>query len=190
VERRRLTRELIVAAALAMIDEDGLDALSMRKLGTHLGVDPMAVYYHVPNKAALFDGVVEAVLRELDDELALSPVDVVAAMTAYRDVLRRHPHALPVVSTRPIRTPEALVPFERILASFVEAGFSPPAAVTAMTCAVEYTMGHVIAEAAEPYGGETPYDPELFAGGPEPLDASARYTVGLLSLVDGLRVRL
>lgn len=190
MERRRLTRELIVATALAMIDEDGLDAMSMRKLGTHLGVDPMAVYYHVPNKAALFDGVVEAVLRELDEELALLPPDVVAMMTAYRDVLRRHPHALPVVSTRPIRTPGALVPFERILVSFLEAGFAPEAAVTAMTCAVEYTIGHVIAEVAEPYGGETPYDPELFADSPAPLRASARYSVGLVSLVDGLRARL
>ena len=61
-----LDRERILAAAMRIIDAEGLDALSMRRLGTELGVNPMAAYYHVPNKAALYDLVLEAVMAGVD----------------------------------------------------------------------------------------------------------------------------
>jgi len=61
-----LTREKIVRAALQIVDREGLPALSMRRLGAGLGVDPMAIYYHLPNKAALYDAIVEAVMAEVD----------------------------------------------------------------------------------------------------------------------------
>ena len=61
-----LTRERIVATALELVDREGPAALSMRRLGAELGVDPMAVYYHVPNKAALLDAIVEAVMAKID----------------------------------------------------------------------------------------------------------------------------
>ncbi|MFD1047515.1 TetR/AcrR family transcriptional regulator, partial [Kibdelosporangium lantanae] len=148
--RPTLNRDVIVATALAIIDADGLESLSMRKLGAQLGVDPMAVYYHLPNKAALFDGVVEAILSELGQDLISlaakwKPDDewsseVVAVMSTYREVLRRHPYALPVVSTRPVRSPEALASFERILDAYTRAGFDLQSAVFAMTCAVEFTI--------------------------------------------------
>ena len=58
--RPLLSREQIVAAAIDLLDRDGPDAFSMRRLGAALKVDPMAVYHHLPNKAALFDAVVDA----------------------------------------------------------------------------------------------------------------------------------
>ena len=58
--RPGLTPVLIVESAIALLDAEGADAFSMRKLGTHLGVDPMAVYHYFPNKTALFDGIVDA----------------------------------------------------------------------------------------------------------------------------------
>ena len=70
-ERRaksRLTREVLTAAALHIADAEGLEALSMRRLGAELGVDPMAAYRHLPNKKALLAGVVEAVLAGADVE--------------------------------------------------------------------------------------------------------------------------
>src|SRR5208337_4377183 len=57
-----LERERIVQTALELVDRDGLDALSMRRLGAELGVDPMAIYYHIPNKQALLEAIVEAVM--------------------------------------------------------------------------------------------------------------------------------
>ena len=56
--REPLTRERVLTAALEIVDREGLARLSMRRLGAELGVDPMAVYYHIPNKAALLDAMV------------------------------------------------------------------------------------------------------------------------------------
>ena len=62
-ERAGLSRGLVLDAAVALVDSDGLDGLSMRKLGTALGVEAMTVYHYVPNKAALLDGLVEWVMQ-------------------------------------------------------------------------------------------------------------------------------
>ena len=61
-----LARERIVDAAMGIIDAEGLDALSMRRLGAELGVNPMAAYHYMPNKAALYDLVLEAVMAGVD----------------------------------------------------------------------------------------------------------------------------
>ena len=58
----KITRELVFTTALELIDRDGADALSMRRLGAALDRDPMILYRHAPGKAALLDGVVETVL--------------------------------------------------------------------------------------------------------------------------------
>jgi AcrR family transcriptional regulator len=62
----QLTRERIIAAAMHVIDTEGLDALSMRRLGVELGVNPMAAYHYVPNKSALYDLVQDAVMAGVD----------------------------------------------------------------------------------------------------------------------------
>ena len=61
-----LTREQIVTAAMELVDRDGLQALSMRKLAAELGVGTMSLYYHVPDKSALYDLILDAGLREVD----------------------------------------------------------------------------------------------------------------------------
>ena len=61
---RPLSRDQIVLKALELVDEEGLDALSLRALGKRLGVSQAAFYRHVPDKAALLDGVAEAIWRE------------------------------------------------------------------------------------------------------------------------------
>ncbi|MER7008817.1 TetR/AcrR family transcriptional regulator C-terminal domain-containing protein [Dactylosporangium sp. NPDC000555] len=204
--RRSLSRETIVSAALEILDSDGLSSLSMRKLGAVLGVDPMSVYYYLPNKAALYDGVVDAILRELGWELSqLEPhaettERLAALLRTYRQVLKRHPHALPVVSTRPVRSPHALVAFDRILSTFIDAGFDLRGAVIAMTTAVEFTIGHVTAEAAEPYGGETPYSaealegldsviPVVFQAWQVEVESDELFEAGLIALLEGLQRR-
>lgn len=64
-EPAALTRELILACALDIIDRDGIDGLTMRRLGKALDRDPMTLYRHAPNKAALLDGIAEMVLEQL-----------------------------------------------------------------------------------------------------------------------------
>ncbi|GAB3799119.1 TetR/AcrR family transcriptional regulator C-terminal domain-containing protein [Micromonospora zhanjiangensis] len=166
----------------------------------------MSVYYYLPNKAALFDGVVDAILAELDRELSqLEPhaettERLAAVMRTYRQVLKRHPHALPVISTRPVRSPHALAAFERILSTFMDAGLDLRGAVIAMTTAVEFTIGHVLAEAAEPYGGETPYSaealeglesviPVVFHAWQVEVGSDELFEAGLIALLEGLQRR-
>src|ERR1700722_16740255 len=62
-ERAGLSRELVLGAAVGLVDRDGLDGLSMRKLGAALGVEAMTLYHYLPNKASLLDGLVEWVLE-------------------------------------------------------------------------------------------------------------------------------
>jgi AcrR family transcriptional regulator len=106
-----LARESIVVAAMKIIDTEGLDALSMRRLGAELGVNPMAAYYHVPNKAALYDLVLDAVMagcRHLRDRCRRAAAEQLKqAARAYRAAIleasARHPGARDALSSGPRR---------------------------------------------------------------------------------------
>jgi len=89
----RLTVDEIVDAALAMIDQRGIEGFSMRRLGAALGVDPMAIYHHLPNKQAVVAQVVERVLAAMHPPDAAAPWDdqVRAWARAYRAVVTAHP---------------------------------------------------------------------------------------------------
>ena len=140
-----LDRERIVEAAMTIIDEDGLEALSMRRLGAALGVNPMAAYYHVPNKAALYDLVLEAIMAGVE----LSAIDPRApladrlkqAARAYRAAILAHPRAIPVLASRSLRTAAALRPVEPILGILFEAGLDATETVTAVDCVAQYILG-------------------------------------------------
>jgi AcrR family transcriptional regulator len=131
-----LKRERIVATALAIVDRDGLKALSMRKLGAELGVDPMAVYHHIPNKEALLDAIVEAVMGAIDlsiDPRADSAEErILCAAEAYLKAMLAHANALPIVLTRGPATVEALRPVELLIGILREAGLSPAGALAGM----------------------------------------------------------
>jgi len=120
-----ITRELLIRTALEIVDRDGLDGLSMRRLGAELGVDPMTAYRHLPNKEALLDGVMEAVVAEID-------LDVDGSLP-WQDQLRQliaadmhamlaHPHVLPVLARRPLTTPGSLGLVERAFQIMADAG--------------------------------------------------------------------
>ena len=65
MKKAGLSREKVLAAALALVDREGIAALSMRKLGTELGVEAMTLYYYVPNKDAVLDGLVNLVVARI-----------------------------------------------------------------------------------------------------------------------------
>lgn len=164
-----LTREKIVKAAVQIVDKDGLAALSMRHLGALLGVDPMAIYYHLPNKAALYDAIVEAVMAEVDPGpgpgLKLPPIEQLRQMAlSYRDALLAHPNALPFVATRPVRTPASLRPIERMLAVIASLGFTPQESIAFVDVCGHYIMGWAQTYAAHLQGSE------LHDHGPLPMD--------------------
>ena len=145
--RPRLTREVIIQASLRIVDNEGLEAFSMRRLGAELKANPMAVYYHFPNKSALLDGLVEAVMSEIDLSIDLpgKPVDerLVVAIQEYRRVLLKHPQALQVITARPINTQAAFRPVETLLAILVEGGFSVTDAINVVDILAAFVRGAV-----------------------------------------------
>jgi AcrR family transcriptional regulator len=142
-----LERERIVAAALKIVDRYGLKALSMRRLGAELGVDPMAVYYHLPNKQALLDAIVEAVMSAIDlsvDNPADPPEErILAAAHSYRDVLLAHANALPILLAHGPVTPGAMRPVELLISILRDAGLPPAEALMGMNVIAASVRGAV-----------------------------------------------
>ncbi len=153
----KITRDVVLATALQLIDRDGADALSMRRLGQALGRDPMALYRYAPNKAALLDGVTEIVLTQL----SVDPADpdwagqLRAVGRDFRRLALAHPHVVPLLVTRPLATPlglrppGTLRPLEDILTLLTRAGFSGADALHVYRALFGFLYGHVLNELQE-----------------------------------------
>ena len=125
-KRKPLSRDRILETAVAMADEHGLDALSMRKLGQELGFEAMSLYNHVIHKDDLLDGMLDLVLAEMeaprpDDGLA----GIRTAAISAHDALHRHPWAASVLMTPSRVRPLRLAFMDGLLAALRGAGFSP-----------------------------------------------------------------
>jgi len=153
-----LARESIVDAAMKIIDTEGLDALSMRRLGTELGVNPMAAYYHVPNKAALYDLVLDAVMAGADasgmDHDAPLAEQLKQVARAYRAAILEHPRAIPVLATRSLRTAAALRPVEPALGILFAAGLTADEALAAIDVVAQFILGGAVGYYHHEFEGE------------------------------------
>jgi AcrR family transcriptional regulator len=143
--REPLTRDRIVDAALAIIDADGLAALSMRKLGASLGVEAMAIYHHFPNKEAVLEGVTSRLLAVGADYP--KGMEWRAGLKWGADALRAavaaHPKAAPLLIVRPLTTPEGMAWIEGPLALLKDAGFSDRDTVDLFHAVLAYLFGWV-----------------------------------------------
>ena len=172
-----LTREQIVTAAIALVDRDGLAALSMRRLAAELGVGPMTLYYHVPDKAALEDLIFDAVMGEVDfsgDDPGLGPEErTVALGHALRATLLAHPNTVPITLSRSARTPGQLRPVEVMLGILYDLGLDPTDAIAAVDVIGQYVFGTTLAyvnalareggtDDAPEAGGDSGVTPEEF----------------------------
>jgi AcrR family transcriptional regulator len=155
-----LTREQVLITALEIIDEDGVEALTMRRLGQALDRNPMGIYRHAADKDALLDLVVEHVISELvipgepgrGDDLE-GELDWEAALRrtahAFRRIALAHPHVVPLLVTRSVTGPLALRPLgtlrplEELLEVFICAGFDPHGALHATRLFTGFLYGHV-----------------------------------------------
>jgi AcrR family transcriptional regulator len=146
-----LNRERICREALALVDEEGLDALSMRRLGARLGVEAMSLYRHVRDKADLLDAIHAAVLGELKPISEANDHDwrglLGGLAEALRAALLRHPNVVSLFATRPVSAPEAMVMLQRVWAALERAGFKPLDAQRAIIAIGVYTVGHTLGEA-------------------------------------------
>ena len=146
-KREALSRERILRAALAVLDREGLEAISMRRVGEEVGVEAMSLYNHVANKAAILDGIFELVLAELPP-----PARTATWQAALRDrarglraILREHPNALPIFATRPAVTPASMTHVESALDGLRKAGFSTEDALSTFQVLVAFVVGHAVA---------------------------------------------
>ena len=142
-----LTRQRVLEAALRLIDQDGLEGFSMRKLGAALGVEAMSLYNHVESKRALFDGVIELLIAEAPytEQLDVTPREELWTFAhAFRDVLRAHPRVLPLVATSPLRTPATLATLDHLLQTIQRAGITGVQTIYVLQCLVGFIVGHTL----------------------------------------------
>jgi AcrR family transcriptional regulator len=154
--RRRapLTRERVLRAALALADDGGDQALSMRNLGKKLGVEAMSLYNHVANKEDILDGLVDLVFGEIE---VPSPgeVDWKTAMRqraiSVREALNRHPWAIGLMEGRMNPGPASMRNHNAVMGCLREAGFSFRAAVHAYSVMDAYIYGFALQEKGLPF---------------------------------------
>ncbi len=129
-----LTRERILATAVAMADRDGLEAVTMRRIARELGVHVSSLYNHVVTWDAVSDGIVETLIDEA--QLPMTPVDweewVREFFAAIGTVASKHPGAVAALQRRPVQGPRAAASFEVALDAFADAGLRPEDAYSAV----------------------------------------------------------
>lgn len=149
-QRAGITRQSILAAGLDLADREGLEALSMRRLGAELGVEAMTLYHHIPSKAALLDGIVEYVVAE-----TVPPRSAGTAWqerlreyaTSLASVLAAHPNVVPLVMHQPAVTSRNMETMESMLQSLCSVGFELSRAVDVIHTLTEFVLGHVAVRA-------------------------------------------
>jgi AcrR family transcriptional regulator len=155
-EAMPLSRERVCAEALALVDESGLDALTMRRLAARLGCEAMSLYRHVRDKADLLDAVQAAMLGDLEPELDLEEGQrsrtpgwrrlLGGLARALRSTLLRHPNVVPLMTIRPIRAPEAIKTVSRVEGALLAAGFDDADVERAVYVVGMFTIGHALFE--------------------------------------------
>jgi AcrR family transcriptional regulator len=145
--RAQLTRERVVAEALAVIAKDGVQALTMRSLAARLGVVPGALYHHVRNKEQLHDLVLDDILAEVDCHLdpSLAWTERLKVLAhRLRVVLEQHPGVAGILKTRDPLGPHSLALAEAFLSALQAAGFGDREAGLAFFLLVDYTIGFAV----------------------------------------------
>ena len=158
--RRLLGRDQILREAVRLIDEEGRDRLTMRRLGSELGVEAMALYRYIPGREQLLDGVVEYVMNELyqetmTQELPNSWQEYLQQMAhGVRSIAVAHPKVFPLVATRPPAAPWLRPPLrslrwvEGFLSSLQRFGFTNAKCVGIYRAFSTFLLGHLLLESA------------------------------------------
>jgi len=154
--RRPLNRERVLLAAVAIADERGVGAVTMRAVASRLGVEAMSLYNHVANKDDILDGMVDLVIRQVD-----LPADVEDWREAMRrraasahQVFGRHPWAPQLVDSRQSSGPSRLRYFDWVLGTLMSAGFSVGGAARAFSLLDSYIYGFAIQQSNASAGGD------------------------------------
>jgi AcrR family transcriptional regulator len=158
-----LSRELIIKEALALLDEHGPGALSMRRLADRLGVAPTALYTHVRGKANLIEGLIDQVYAGLDldpDPSGDWTEQLTTLSRQIREHLLAHPAVVPYALQQPGLGPHSLRLGEAIYNVLRPAGFSDQAVVGTVYALLTYILGFVALEV--PRAGTDPETSDEF----------------------------
>ncbi len=179
-----LNRRTVLDAARVILDADGLEGLSMRRVAAALDVQPGALYHHVPDKQTLLAGVADLLLGEVEEPLGLWRGAVEEWTHCLRDVLLAHRDSAELVATArgfrlsqhdTLRHPATL---------FATAGLPPAEARGAASALLYFVLGHVAEEQArQDWERFHAADPETAA------DAEASFILGVRLLLDGVEAR-
>ncbi|WP_435600074.1 TetR/AcrR family transcriptional regulator [Streptomyces sp. C10-9-1] len=199
-----LSRDLIVDTAGALVDAEGLDAVSTRRIAAELGVSGPSLYNHFRNKDEILDAVADAVSARIDLSMfdEDDPRDWRTALhdwaLSYRAALRAHPNAVPVLARGPGRRPAGLRVADAVFGAMVRAGW-PPAQATSIGALMRYFVtGSALGSFARGFVDDAAaYDPadyphlgqaHLLAERQEQVDEGA-FATGLTALLDGLTLQ-
>src|SRR2546428_11931129 len=151
--RAALTRERILRAAIRLADRDGIESLSMRKLGHELGVEAMSLYNHVRNKGDMLDGMVDVVFSEIEPPANGEEWQIAMRKRAIsaRQALLRHPWAIGLMESRATPGPATLRHHDAVLGSLRAAGFSIDMAAHAYSILDGYIYGFTLTELTLPF---------------------------------------
>lgn len=176
--RRNLSRASIIDEAVTMIDEEGLDALTMRSLGTRLGVEAMALYRYVNGREDLLEGVVDALVDgiEVDPAGRLEPNDGWQGFLQWlahsvRSLAVAHPAVFPLVATRHPSAPWLRPPLRslRVVEEFLDGltrrGFTDAQAVETYRIFTSFLLGHLLLEVSTLGATTSPVEEPLDEGG-------------------------
>src|SRR4051812_18633722 len=153
--RTPLSRERVLAAAVAFADANGLDSLSMRKLGEALGVEAMSLYNNVANKVDLLDGMIDAVFAEIglpSDEAGWRTAMRRRAVSVRR-VLRRHRWAIGLMESRTSPGPATLAHHDAVIGVLRAGGFTVAQTAHAFSLLDSYIYGFALQEKGLPFEG-------------------------------------
>ncbi|HEV7147251.1 MAG TPA: TetR/AcrR family transcriptional regulator [Pedococcus sp.] len=155
VKRPALSRQRVLEGAMRVADSGGLDSLTIRSLAQQLHVAPMAIYHYVANKDEILDGVVDLVFGEM--ECPSADGDWRTPMTrrcrSVRQVLRRHPWAIPLLQSRTAPGPATLRHLDAVIGCLRNAGFSVRLTAHAYALIDSYVYGFALSEASLPING-------------------------------------
>ncbi len=206
-DRARLSRERVLAGAVAVADAEGIAGLTIRSLAQELGVKPMSVYHHVANKDEILDGIVDIVFSEIelpsyDGEWR---AEISRRASSARAVLRRHPWAITLLDSRTSPAPATLRHHDANIGVLRAAGFSVEMTAHAYALIDAYVYGFAMQEAALPFETDTVADVaepmmDLFTTGEYPhlvelttefvlqpgYDFGNEFAFGLNLILDGL----
>lgn len=203
MQRGHLNRQRIASAAIALLDETGLDGLSMRKLGASLGVEAMSLYNHVRNKADLLDTIHAHLLESMGEELAKSPPTqgwekaAAGLARAFLRLLKAHPNAIPLFASRSAIAPGSLALVDDSIGLLLGAGFTPVESMHAFQTLFALTIGHAVfhygPRSADSFAKAEDYARHQHLAGlahPELRPPDDEFEFGLEAVLAGLRQRL